>query len=692
MDNETRKQRRRALVAGLIEGLARRQPQLIAVEDIHWADADLVEDLAAIAATTARAPILLMLTTRPERDPIDGAWRAKLQGAAVSAIDLAPLSRDDSRKLAQGMLDNDDPRIAACIDRAGGNPFFLEQLLHHTEAAASAAVPASVQSLVHGRVDRLTPPQKLALQAASVLGQRFALEPLRQLAGEAAGECATLVELHLLRPDDAGFAFIHALVRDGVYGSLLKTRRRELHRKAAAWFAPHDPMLRAQHLDLAEDPDAVPAYLAAAEAQAASYRPEEALALAARGLALDGDAVRRAGLASLSGELLQGLGRTEEAVAAFRTAAELAAAGAPRLRAWIGLVNGLSVQDRLDEALALLDRAEAEAAAAGLATEEARLHGLRGNILFPRGELEHCLAEHNRALALATKAGAVEEEARAHGGLGDAYYVRGDMRTCFEHFGRCVALAHAHGFRRIEVANRAMFVFSMLLDLDFARALREVEETVALAGRVGQRRAEMVAEHMRCFTLLEVRDYPGARRAAETALEISRQLRAPRFEAEGLMLEGFVRSLGGEAGGAERIRTAVAMLRDAPKFLLPTALGMLAQVTGDAAERAAALAEGEQLLEADTVSHNRIWFNRHALETALAAGDAPAAERYADALSRASSQPLPYIEFLVARGRVLAGRLSGRFDRAACQTLHDRAIGLGWHEVIPSLAAALAAG
>jgi len=693
MDNETRKHRRRALVAGLIDRLARRQPQLVAIEDIHWADADLVEDLAAIAATTAQAPVLLVMTTRPERDPIDGAWRAKLHGAAVSAIDLAPLGRDESQALARGMLDDDDPRIAACIDRAGGNPFFLEQLLHHTGVAASAAVPASVQSLVHGRVDRLTPAQKQALQAASVLGQRFALEPLRQLAGEAVRECAALVELHLLRPDDAGFAFIHALVRDGVYGSLLKTRRRELHRTAAAWFATHDPLLRAQHLDLAEDPAAVAAYLAAAEAQAASYRPDEALALALRGLALEGgDAAPRAALASLAGELLQGLGRTEEAVAAFRTAADLAAAGAPRLRAWIGLVNGLSVLDWLDEALALLDRAEAEAAASGLLTEEARLHGLRGNILFPRGELERCLAEHSRALELATRAGAVEEEARAHGGLGDAHYVRGDMRTCFAHFGRCVELAHAHGFRRIEVANRAMFVLSTLLELDFPKALREIGETVALAVRVGQRRAEMVAEHMRCFTLLELRDYAGACRAAENALEIARQLRAPRFEAEGLMLEGFVRSLDGEAGGADRIRTAVAMLRDAPKYLLPTALGMLAHVTADAAERAAALAEGERLLQADTVSHNRMWFNRYALETALAADDAPAAERYAGELARASSQPLPYIEFLVARGRVLAGRSGGRFDRAACRALHDRAVGLGWQEVTPRLAAALAAG
>lgn len=691
MDNETRKQRRRGLVAGLIDGLGRRQPQLVAVEDIHWADADLVEDLAAIAAVTAQAPVLLVMTTRPERDPIDGAWRAKLQGAAVSAIDLAPLGRDDSQTLARGMLGDDDPRIAACIDRAGGNPFFLEQLLHHAGTAASAAVPASVQSLVHGRVDRLTPAQKQALQAASVLGQRFGLDPLRQLAGEAAGECAALVELHLLRPDDAGFAFIHALVRDAVYGSLLKTRRRELHRTAAAWFAAHDPLLRARHLDLAEDPGAAAAYLAAAEAQAASYRPEDALALAVRGLALEGgDAAPRAALASLAGELLQGLGRTEEAVAAFRTAADLAAAGAPRLRAWIGLVNGLSVQDRLDEALALLDRAEAEAAAASLLTEEARLHGLRGNILFPRGELERCLAEHSRALELATRAGAVEEEVRAHGGLGDAYYVRGDYGTCFEHFDRCVQLAHENGFRRIEVANRPMRAVGTLYRAAFQDALAELQAAIDLARQVGQRRAEMVAEHFRFFGFLETADLTGARRSAERSFAISRQLQARRFDAEGLMMVGTARAMAGDRDGVEDLREAVTIARETPRFLLPSTLGTLAAATGDPGERKAALAEGERLIAAGTVSHNRIWFNRFAIEAALAEGDAGAADRYAAALERASNQPLPYLDFLAARGRLLAGRLRGVREPAAVKGLVEAAKRYEWLLVLPGLEALLA--
>ena len=64
------------------------------------------------------------------------------------------------------------------MERAAGNPLFLEQLLYHAEEIAEAGVPGSVQSLVQARIDRLDPADRAALQAASVLGQRF--EPRRR--------------------------------------------------------------------------------------------------------------------------------------------------------------------------------------------------------------------------------------------------------------------------------------------------------------------------------------------------------------------------------------------------------------------------------------------------------------------------------------------------------------------------------
>jgi tetratricopeptide (TPR) repeat protein len=151
--------------------------------------------------------------------------------------------------------------------------------------------------------------------------------------------------------------------------------------------------------------------------------------LAERGLARPATNATRAALATLSGELRQRLGRTEEAIAAFRIAIEVAEPGRPRLRALLGLAHGLSVLDRFAETKEVLDRTQREAEEKGLLAEQSRAHSLRSNIHFPRGEIERCLAEHSEALRLAEASGALEEQARALGGLADANYMRGLFRT-----------------------------------------------------------------------------------------------------------------------------------------------------------------------------------------------------------------------------------------------------------------------
>jgi predicted ATPase len=189
---------------------------------------------------------------------------ARLGPAGISTIDLAPLSHAEAARLAQAHHEQGDQRVAACIARAGGNPFFLEQLLRHSGELASAAVPASVQSLVLERADLLPAPEKRAVQAASVLGQRIPIEALRHLLGDTAYDAGGLIDQQFVRQDGSELAFVHALVRDGIYGSLLKARRRELHRSAALWYEPRDPALGARHLELGEDPRAAQAYRAAA--------------------------------------------------------------------------------------------------------------------------------------------------------------------------------------------------------------------------------------------------------------------------------------------------------------------------------------------------------------------------------------------------------------------------------------------
>lgn len=690
MDNATRLARKQAVIGALIRRLAARRPLCLAIEDLHWADPTTLGYVAAAAEATAEAPALLLVTTRPEGDPFDRARRARLTEAEVSTLDLAPLRAEEAAELAAAIMAPGDARVAACIERAQGNPLFLEQLLRHTAGSAADGVPTSVQSVVLGRMDRLAPEDKAALQAAAVLGQRFAPQALAHLLDRPQVDGARLIEARMLKPDGADLAFVHALIRDGVYASLLKSRRRALHSKAAAWFRGRDQVLEAEHLDRAEDSGAAAAYLAAATAHMAQFQLDRVQTLARRGLELAQEPGERARLAAVLGEAAQGLGDTKGALEAFRLAAELLPAGPERLAARLGVATALSVLDRLDEALTLLEDAEKEAGRLGLTAMLARIHGLRGNILFPRSELDRCLAEHARALELAVAAGAVEEEVRAHGGLGDAYYLRGDIRRCAEHFDRCVTLARAHGFRRIEVANQPMRALAAMAEMDFEASLEDANAAVALALQMGNRRAEMVAQHVRFWDLIETGELRDALDAAERSLAISRQLGARRFEAEGLMFLGQVRCAGGDRTGLDLVREAVQIARETPRYFLPTALGMLAMESDDPEERRRALAEGETLLAAGAVWHNHVFFNRYALEAALGAGDAGAAERYAAALEKAGTGPVPYLDFLAARGRAVAALLRGHTDKTELKRLYDEAAARRWRAVMPALEAALA--
>src|SRR5271157_1383096 len=284
MDTATRTQGKERVVSEVVKASADRQPLLVAVEDIHWADAETLSLLAAITRATAASRSVLAMTTRLEGDPLDAHWRGLAGGAALITVDLSPLSPADALSIARRFIDA-DAFATQCVERAGGNPLFLEQLLRSAGDLTDGRLPSSIQNVVLARTDLLSVEDRRAIQTASVLGQRFTLPHLRALLQEPRYACDTLVRSVLLRPVRDGLQFAHALVRDGVYGSLTHARRRELHKTAAAIFVD-DPVLRAEHLDRAGDAEAPRAYLDASMAQAGLFRPDHPIALATRGLAL----------------------------------------------------------------------------------------------------------------------------------------------------------------------------------------------------------------------------------------------------------------------------------------------------------------------------------------------------------------------------------------------------------------------
>jgi tetratricopeptide (TPR) repeat protein len=683
MDTGTRNRGQLDLVARILDRESGLRPRLLVVEDLHWADQLVLMQLARLTTVVAQHPALLIMTSRIEGDPLDETWRAQVSGAPLTTIDLGPLPSDDARALAEALIAANTAFAERCVERAAGNPLFLDQLLRHADESQAVAVPGSIQSLVQERIDRLDSADKTAVQAASVLGQRFVGSALAHLLDASDYVPERLISRLLVRPQLASedvFLFTHALIRDAIYDTLLRSRRRELHQRAAEWYADRDPVLRAEHLDRAEDPKATQAYLAAARSQTTEYRQEAALQLVERGLALASNPGDRFSLMRLKGEILHDLGSMPEAGRAYQAALGAAADDRERCTAWIGLAAVKRVTDDLAGAVADLEQADAVAVRHCLLAEQAHIRFLRGNLCFPRGDLDGCLREHGIGLELAKRAGATELEAMALGGLGDAEYIRGRMLSAHNRFSECVELCERHGFGRIEVANRPMTAFTQWFAGDTRGAVAVADTAIARAVLVGHRRAEMIGHHAAFFCRHALMDFEVASRHAEAALTLAQQLGARRFETEALAFLAELHRLSGRrAEGIANAEEAVRISREtSPAFLGPFALGALALATDDPTARQAALEEAEALLRAGAVSHNHLLFPRDAIEAYFEAGDWERMEHCAAELERYTrSEPLPFADFYIARGRALAAFGRGQSDTRELTTELKRVRALG---------------
>ena len=243
--------RTRELTQQLLEVRCRLSPVIMVIEDLHWTDSASEELLGKIIANEAKLGLLLLTTRRPEYTP---PW---LDRGTVTKLPLESLPSGDVRHLIQERLGVDalpEGLAQQVTEKADGNPLFAEEIasylaergflrnvagiLEFDASAVSAALPASVQSLLTARVDRLIPKDRALLQAASAIGRRFDPRLLAAVTGETDGidaRLAAMQSLDLVRPESKSgdYAFKHALVRDAIYQSLLSDLRASLHLKIA---------------------------------------------------------------------------------------------------------------------------------------------------------------------------------------------------------------------------------------------------------------------------------------------------------------------------------------------------------------------------------------------------------------------------------------------------------------------------
>ncbi len=242
--------------------LATDAPAVIVIEDIHWADPVLLDMLEALA-DRVEGPALFMCPTRPDLTARRPAWGGGRR--SMSAIALDPLSTDEAQHLIEMLLTVDDLPTsvhATMVERAEGNPFFLEEIIrrliddgsleregerwHATSTIADVEIPDTVQAVLASRIDLLEPNDKWILQSAAVVGRVFWPGPVAGLTGTSAAEVTEALrrledrELVLSRSGStlAGereYLFKHILTRDVTYESLPRRERAAAHRSVAAW-------------------------------------------------------------------------------------------------------------------------------------------------------------------------------------------------------------------------------------------------------------------------------------------------------------------------------------------------------------------------------------------------------------------------------------------------------------------------
>ena len=237
--------------------LASEHPTVILVEDIHWAEAPLL-DLLDSVVRDIDAPLLLLATARPELADEPRSWVGRFPSA--STVWLEPLGMTDAELMLDAIIPAhpSDQLRRLILERAEGNPFFVEELVgalidegvvqrEHgqwtvQDAPDQVVIPDSVQGVLAARIDRLAPAEKAALQAASVIGRVFWSGPLYELLEGLEPDLRLLEERDFIRrqsgssiADEREYAIKHALTREVAYGSLPKAKRARLHAGFASW-------------------------------------------------------------------------------------------------------------------------------------------------------------------------------------------------------------------------------------------------------------------------------------------------------------------------------------------------------------------------------------------------------------------------------------------------------------------------
>lgn len=307
-------QKREMTFAALLrqfESIARSSPLLMIFEDMHWADPSTLDLVGMLVERIVQFPVMIKFSTRPDQQP---SWVGR---AHVTVLLLNALDRDSARSLidevAAGHVLPGDV-IERIVGHGDGVPLFIEELTKtvlessprrqgsdglHVEPLSPDAVPTSLYASLMARLDRLST-GKEAAQIGAVVGREFSFEILARLFDRAEPQLvramSELVDTGLVvargQPPESVYTFKHALVQDAAYASLLRDRRRSIHRRLAEMLEADtaavaaEPQLIAWHFAQAGVPDkSIHHYVEAAERATGRFALAEMVSHLRSGLA-----------------------------------------------------------------------------------------------------------------------------------------------------------------------------------------------------------------------------------------------------------------------------------------------------------------------------------------------------------------------------------------------------------------------
>lgn len=563
----------------LVERRLDQGPLLLVVEDLHWADAASVELLRFLVDRLAERPLLLVTTYRPTFDA-----RTLLPGrAAHTAIPLAPLSAAATETLLATCLGASPAALPAAlraqiVRRAGGNPFYLEEILrglitegvlmHEADGwrcrdeRLALEVPPTIQGLLLARLDRLQADARRRIQEAAVLGPVFEADMLQLIAvppDTAPTALDALLDAELLVeetvPDGAGsgrrYRFAHELVREVVYQNLLVSRRTELHARAGgaleclcAGDRPRrleDLEVLGHHFSLSADPLKGARYLiAAADWACGIYANADAIRLYQRAL----DALRacdsaqeRYGVCERLGELLALTGQRQAALEHYEAA-----------RGGYHSDNDRPAEARVLRKMGGLhwDAADREHALgcfrAGLALLEGRAEHIEvaalwqemGRLAFRSGDNHRAIEWAEKALMHAEKLATEDDGGRreaaaatahAYNTLGVSLARRGELDRAVDHIERSIAVAQAHAL--LQIACRGYTNLGVLYSaVDPDRAIETSLRGLEVAKKIGDlgHQSRLYANLAVAYCALTDRCDDKGIHAAQAAADLDRQL------------------------------------------------------------------------------------------------------------------------------------------------------------------------